>query len=134
MSYQEPANIQVAGNIATAKTEDPLTRSEALKKIIDYFKVNGSGNISNYFDIPLSDTNLQAYAATAEKLNLIRGSYLYPDKIITRGEFIELINRLGKLKQSPNTGAVYSDVPSTNSLYEAIQNYAYTRNIKSGTF
>ncbi len=76
--------MTVAGNISTKKTDTPLTRADAVAKILDYFGIVGAETVSHYMDIPLSDTKLQKYAALAEKHNIVRGSYFYPDKTITR--------------------------------------------------
>ena len=59
-------------------------------------------------------------------MNVMRGEYFYPERPITRGEFVEFLSRFGKLKKNPSSTPLFSDVKNTSTLFTSIQNYGYT--------
>ena len=94
--------------------------------LMKFYGENPSDSMSPFDDIAIGNTKLQGYAARAYEKRILRGENFFPQtKILTRGEFVEILGRFGKLTDA-NGKISYTDVPNTSSLFKNIQNYGAT--------
>lgn len=108
-----------------------LTRGETLTLLMKFFKESREAGTSHFLDVSLANTTLQGYAIKAYQKGIFKGEYLYPEKIISRGEFIEVLSRFGVLKTAPAGYRAYRDVSSDSTLFNSINNYGYTIGVKN---
>ena len=110
-----------------------LTRADALLMLMKFYKENPSQETSPFVDISLANTRLQGYAQRAYEKGIFSLPNLFPNKNLTRGEFVEIIGRFGKLKNA-NGKVYYTDISQNSGLYHNIQNFAETINTKHKNF
>lgn len=108
-----------------------LTRWDALIAIMKFYNIKPSNEISDYLDIPLSDQKLQNYAKTASDLWIFKNKYISPYKNLTKWEFLEILNRFGKIKIAPNNYKAFNDINQNSTIYKSINNYGYHINEKN---
>lgn len=111
-----------------------LTRAEALTILMQYHKMAPESGNSHFLDISLADQKLQGLALKASQNNIVRGSYFYPERTISRGEFIEFLSRFGALQSAPANYTAYSDVPKSSTLFNSINNYGFTIGVRNVRF
>lgn len=111
--------------------EKIINRGEALIEIMKHYNIAPKNGISNYLDIPLSDSELQGYAIVASEMWIFQKNYLNPEKSLTKWEFIEILARFGKLATAPKNYKSYNDVNKNSTLYNSINNYGYTIGVKN---
>lgn len=118
-------NRCIFGNLEnTFNGNTAISRAEALKILMKFYGETPQENsISSILDIPLSDSELQGLAARAYDLGVLRSSLFYPNRNATRGEFIELLSRFGKLS-AVRSGASYTDVSAQYDFSASIKLYA----------
>lgn len=114
--------------------EQKVTRGQALIAIMKAFWENPMPGTSHFLDIPLTDTLLQSYAVSAYARGLINSQYLYPNRYITKAEFVEIINRLWKLKNAPQNYNGIKNLSKNFEMETSLQNYAYTIGETNMTF
>ncbi len=102
-----------------------ITQREAIMTIMDFYKIPPSQGISSFLDIPIGD-ELQGYAISWDKKWVFIGNYLYPNKILSKEEFIELVVRLGNLPKNPSQMKIYADVENLNPHLSSLQDYWYS--------
>ncbi len=102
-----------------------VTQREAIMTLMDFYKIPPSQGTSPFLDIPIGD-ELQGYALSWDTKWIFLGSYLYPNKILSKEEFIELIVNIGKLPKNPSQMKIYADVENLNPHLASIQDYAYS--------
>lgn len=135
-SYEEKfAKFQNAtcgfDHISKISANKNLTRAEALTMLMKFYKESPESGISHFLDINLADEILQGYAVKAYQKGIFKGEYLYPNKTISRAEFIEVLSRFGFLNEAPANYRAYSDVGPNSSLFKSVNNYGYTIGVKN---
>jgi Peptidase family M23 len=110
-----------------------LTLREALVTIMDYYRVDPATGTSHFLDIPIGDI-LQGYAIVAYRRGILATNYAYPDKLITKEEFIDLIVKVGWQIQNPSSLKIYNDVTAMNPYYDSIQSYGLMTRARGGKF
>lgn len=123
--YKVSAKSCVLDNMDTISENVRLTRGQALIMLMRFYGENPSTGISSFEDIPLGNLLLQGYAQRAYEKNIFKLPNLYPNKNLTRGEFIEILARFGKLNNA-NGKITYTDVSPSSTLYQNIQNFGAT--------
>lgn len=108
-----------------------LTMREALIMIMNYYKVEPEIWTSPFLDIPIGDI-MQWYAISAYRLGIIDGNYAYPDKILSKEEFIELVVKVGRPQRNPSQLRIFADVDTMNPKFGTIQDYALMIRAKWG--
>lgn len=106
--------------------EQSVTRGQALIALMKFYKETPLSGTSHFLDIPLSDTTLQGYALRAYQKGIFRGQTITPNRVITKGEFIEVLSRFGKLQSAPAGHTAITDIDKNSTLAQSIQNYGYT--------
>lgn len=120
--------------IETISSNESVSRRNALIALMKHFEKNPLSGTSHFLDIPLHDSVLQGYALKAYQEGVLKNNTFNPDRAITKAEFIALINRLGKLQTAPKNYNGIKNLSKNFSLYQALQNYAFTIGEKNLTF
>ncbi len=131
--FKISGNACIFDNIEKINENSLLTRADALMMLMKFYGENPSDSISPFDDIAIGNTKLQGYAARAYEKGILRGENFFPNKNLTRGEFVEILGRFGKLTDA-NGKISYTDVPKTSSLFKNIQNYGATIGTKYKNF
>ncbi|MDD2693985.1 MAG: M23 family metallopeptidase [Candidatus Gracilibacteria bacterium] len=121
--------FQGYGGNFSAKTT--VTKKEALVAIMKYYGIQPSNGTSPFLDIAIGD-NFQGYAVIAYQRGIIEGNYAYPDKIITKGEFIDLLVKVARPTKNTSGIAIFRDINSTNIYYQSAQDYGYMIHVNGG--
>lgn len=111
--------------------EKNISRADALTMLMKFYKESPESGVSHFLDISLANTTLQWFAIKAYEKWIFKWEYLYPNKTISRGEFIEVLSRFGFLKEAPKWYRAYSDVTPDSTLFRSINNYGYTIGAKN---
>lgn len=131
--FKISGNACIFDNIEKINENSLLTRADALMILMKFYGENPSDSISPFDDIAIGNTKLQGYAARAYEKGILRGENFFPNKNLTRGEFVEILGRFRKLTDA-NGKISYTDVPNTSSLFKNIQNYGATIGTKYKNF
>lgn len=110
-----------------------VTVRDAVTMILQYYQIEAAKWTSHFLDVPLGDA-FQGYALTAYRRGILEGSSAYPDKILTKEEFVELIVKAGRLDKNPSSIKLFSDVDAMNVRFQSIQSYAYAVGMKGWNF
>ncbi len=111
--------------------KESLTMRDALVMIMNYYKVEPEIGTSPFLDIPIGDV-MQWYATSAYRLWIIDGNYAYPDKVLSKEEFIELLVKVAKPEKNPSQLRIFADVDAMNPKFSTIQDYALMIRAKWG--
>lgn len=120
----------ISGNF---ESKNIINYREALINTMRYFDIAPASGNSHFLDVPLWDV-LQGYAIIAYRNGIVDGSYLYPDRIMSREELAVLITKVAKAEKNPSQMKIYSDVDMMNPAYSYIQDYAFMTRTKWGKF
>lgn len=110
-----------------------ITRKEAIVALMKYYDIQPSNGTSPFLDISIGDS-LQWYALVAYRRWIIDGNYAYPDRLMTKGEFIELLVKIARPEKNPSQIRIYNDVDGMNPHYQSVQDYAYMIRARGGKF
>lgn len=110
-----------------------ITNREALQSIMDYYKIAPGSGISHFLDMSINDP-LQGYLITAYRQGILDGNYFFPDRILTRGEVMDLIVKIGNIPANPGQIRIYPDVTSLNKHYQSVQAYGLAVRVRGGRF
>lgn len=102
--------------------KDSITKNEAVRNIMDYYKIEPTNGISHFLDIDIDDP-MQGYAMIAYTKWIVDWSYFGGEKILTRAELIDLIVRIGNIEKNPSEFKIYSDTNIGIPYYNSIQAY-----------
>lgn len=116
----------------TFQTKWAVTKREALINIMKFYNIDPANGTSHFLDIPIGDI-FQWYAIIAARKWAIDGNYAFPEKILTKEEFVSLVAKFSPVK-NPSMMKIYNDVDSMNPAFQAIQDYAYITGAKGGRF
>lgn len=113
--------------------KDIVTKREAVINIMKFYNIAPSSWTSHFLDIPIGD-KFQWYALVAYRKNVLDGNYAYPERILSREEFIELLIKIGKPTKNPSQMKIYGDVDPMNPNYQSIQDYGFMIHARWGKF
>ncbi len=102
-----------------------INRRDMLMLLMNFLELNPRSNEqSSMLDVSVNDP-VQGYILKAEQMGVIDGIYFYPNKRVTRWEFIDMLMRLARKTGNNQWNLeIYTDIPS-NSLYtKSLQEYA----------
>ena len=119
------------GNTLEPKTL--VNYKEALMNIMKYYDIPPTKGTSHFLDIEIGDI-FQWYAQSAYRRGILDGNYAYPDKLLTRQEFVKLLIKVSGALKNPSEIQIYADVNRMNLDYESIQNYALLVRARGGKF
>jgi len=100
---------------------------------MDYYNINPESGTSPFLDIPIND-KMQWYAISAYKLWILDGNYAYPDTVLTKEDFVNLILKVAKPTENPGQIRIFADVDTMNPNFQNIQTYAFMIRAKWGKF
>jgi hypothetical protein len=63
---------------------------------------------------------------------LVDGNYFAPDKIITKAEAIDLMVRIGNIRENPGQIRIYPDVDTMSPYWKSAQAYGYLTRVHGG--
>ncbi len=101
-----------------------ITKREVIMNIMKFYNITPASGTSHFLDIPIGDS-FQWYALVAYRKNFLDGNYAYPERILSREEFIDLLVKIGKPEKNPSQMKIYGDVDPMNPNYQSIQDYAF---------
>ncbi len=101
-----------------------VNQRDAIITLMKYYSIDPIGGTSHFLDIPIWD-ELQWYALVAYKKGIIDWSYAFPDKIISKEEFVLLLSKISNAGKNPSQMKTYNDVDAMNPNFSAIQDYAF---------
>lgn len=104
--------------------KDSITLREWIMTIMDYYKIVPTSWTSHFLDLSIDD-ELQWYALVLYRKWLIDWNYLYPDKIITKAEAIDLIVKIWWIQANPGQIRVYPDIETIHPYFSSIQAYGF---------
>jgi hypothetical protein len=104
---------------------------EALINIMKYYDIKPVNGTSHFLDITIGDS-LQWYALVAYRKWILDGNYAYPDRILTREEFISLLVKIASPAKNPSQIKIYSDVDPLNPNFQNIQDYGFMMRARWG--
>lgn len=136
--YQYPSFTNLVANFfefATSEQSRILTRKDAAKDIIKFFKMDLINTSTSSFTDVTKDDNLQEIE-TLYKNNITTGCGVNPlrfcpNRQLTRGEAVTFLLRGSKVDITPQNKIKFSDVSTTYPLYKYII-FAAENNITSG--
>lgn len=120
--------------ISSFSENTKVLRKEAIVALMKLYKYEPLNGISQFADVSINETELQWYLLRAYQSGILSGSYFRGNNTITKWEFVELIARFGKLRQAPSNYTGYLDNFSNSTLYNSVNNFAYTISTKSKYF
>ena len=120
--------FQRGGNFGTKET---ITLREAVITIMDYYGIEPASGTSHFLDIDIGD-ELQWYAVVLYRRGLIDGSYLSPEKIITKAEAIDLLVKIGDIPENPGQIRIYPDIDAMSPYWKSAQAYGYAIRVRGG--
>lgn len=106
---------------------------EALINIMKFYDIKPNSGTSHFLDIPIGDS-FQGYALVAYRKGIIDGNYAYPEKILSKEDFIDLLVKVGRPDRNPSQIKIYSDVDPMNPRYQSIQDYGFLVRARAGKF
>jgi hypothetical protein len=65
---------------------------------------------------------------------VLDGNYAFPDRILSREDFVELIVRIGRIEKNPSQIKIYRDITPMNVKYSAVQDYGFYTRARGGNF
>ncbi len=110
-------------NTDTFGPKNTVTRRDAIMTLMQYYAVKPSNGTSHFLDIPIGDA-FQWYSLIAYRKGILDGNYAYPDRLMTKWEFIDLLVKVARPDRNPSQIRVYSDVDGMNIYYQSAQDYA----------
>lgn len=111
--------------------KETVTYREALINIMKFYDIKPANGTSHFLDIPLGDS-MQWYAQVAYRNGILDGNYAYPDRILSREEFISLLVKIAKPVKNPSQIRIYNDVDAMNPNFQSIQDYGFMVRARSG--
>ena len=112
-------------------SKEIVTVREALINIMKYYGVTPTNGTSNFLDIPIGDV-LQWYAQVAYRRGILDWSYAYPERILSRAEFIWLIIKIARPEHNPSQIKIYADIDAMNPDYQNMQDYGFMVRARGG--
>ena len=110
-----------------------ITKKEAMIMLMQFYNIEPSNGTSHFLDIPIGD-GFQWYALMGYKKWVLEWNYAYPDKILSKEDFIELAAKIGRFEKNTSQIKIYSDVGPMNLKFQYIQDYAFKIRAKWGKF
>jgi murein DD-endopeptidase MepM/ murein hydrolase activator NlpD len=110
-----------------------VNQRDAIITLMKYFKIDPVWGTSHFLDIPIWD-ELQWYALVAYRRGIIDWSHAFPEKILSKEEFAQLLSKISSTRKNPSQMKVYNDVDAMNPNFSAIQDYAFMVGAKGGKF
>jgi murein DD-endopeptidase MepM/ murein hydrolase activator NlpD len=110
-----------------------MNQREAITLIMQYYKIPPASGTSQFLDIAIGDP-FQWYAIAAYRRGILDGNYAFPDRILSREDFVELIVRIGRIEKNPSQIKIYRDITPMNVKYSAIQDYWFYTRARGGNF
>ncbi len=117
----------------TFQQKESMTLRGALIVLMNYYKIEPTWWTSHFLDIPIGDV-MQGYALVAYRRWILDWNYAYPDKILNKEEFADLIVKVANQKKNPSQMRIYNDVDAMNLHFQAIQDYAFMIKARWGKF
>ncbi len=110
-------------NSWTFGPKNTVTRKDAIVTLMRYYGVEPANGTSHFLDIQIGDV-FQWYSLVAYRRGILDGNYAYPERLITKWEFIDLLVKIARPEKNPSQIRVYSDVDGMNLYYQSAQDYA----------
>ncbi len=110
-------------NNAIFGSKNTVTRKDAIITLMKYYGVEAANGTSHFLDIQIWDI-FQWYSLIAYRRGILDGNYAYPERLITKWEFIDLLIKIARPEKNPSQIRVYSDVDGMNLYYQSAQDYA----------
>ncbi len=108
-----------------------ISQREAITNLMKFYGIVPSNGTSHFLDIPIGDA-FQGYALVAYRRGLLDGNYAYPEKILSKWEFIELLVKIAQPEKNPSQIRIYNDVDPMNPHYKSAQDYWYMVRARGG--
>ena len=108
-----------------------ITRREAIISLMKYYGVVPSNGTSHFLDVQIGDA-FQGYALVAYRRWILDGNYAYPERLLSKWEFIDLLVKVAQVEKNPSQIRIYNDVDPMNPFYASAQDYAYLTRSRGG--
>ncbi len=108
-----------------------ITRREAIISLMKYYGMVPSNGTSPFLDIAIGD-EFQWYALIAYRRWILDGNYAYPERLLSKWEFIDLLVKVAQWEKNPSQIRIYSDVDPMSPYYRSAQDYAYMTRSRGG--
>jgi murein DD-endopeptidase MepM/ murein hydrolase activator NlpD len=110
-----------------------MSQREAITLLMQYYSIAPASGTSQFLDIAIGDS-FQWYAIAAYRRGVLDGNYAFPDRILSREDFVELIVRIGRIEKNPSQIKIYRDITPMNVKYSAVQDYGFYTRARGGNF
>lgn len=101
-----------------------ITQKDAMILIMQYYGISPTNGTSHFLDIDIGDS-FQGYAISAYRKWILDGNYAFPEKLLSKEDFIELLVRIWKFEKNPSQIKIYTDTSAMNLKFQYIQDYAF---------
>ncbi len=120
-------------HISKFDPESTITQKDAIMLIMQYYDITPASGTSHFLDIPLKDI-FQGYALVAYRRGILDGNYGFPERLLSREDFVELLVRIGKFEKNPSQIKIYKDTSTMNFKFWYIQDYGFKVRARGGNF
>ncbi|NRH21153.1 M23 family metallopeptidase [Candidatus Gracilibacteria bacterium] len=110
-----------------------ITQKDAIVMLMQYYNISPTNGTSHFLDINIGDP-FQGYAVTSYRKGILDGSYAFPEKLLSKEEFIELLVKIGKFEKNPSQIKIYKDTNAMNLKFQYIQDYGFKIRARGGNF